>query len=165
MCLHTDQLPNFQCGRSSYGQLDRWKISVLVPVGMLRSVAMGISLCQSWLSCVLRNSAALDAGEAITRDKVGVRSPALCLSFQINAIEMDLEWRPSLPNVTYPPYLWAWWHAMRVRGWLGGMVLERTRKDQWTFMPWFRLKEVSVRKTTLKNQEEIALLLRLKVRR
>ena len=46
---------------------------------------------------------------------------------------------------------------------LGGMVLERTRKDQWTFMPWSRLKEVSLRKTTSKNQEETALLLRLKV--
>ena len=54
---------------------------------------------------------------------------------------------------------------MRVRGWLGGMVLGRTRKDQWTFMPWSRLQEVSPRKTTSKNQEETALLLRLKVRR
>ena len=46
----------------------------MVPVDVIRSVAIGISLSQSWLSCVLRNCAALDVGEAITRDKVGVRS-------------------------------------------------------------------------------------------
>ena len=50
-------------------------------------------------------------------------------------------------------------------GLVGGMVLERTRKDQWIFMPLSRLKEVSLRTTTSKNQEETALLLRLKVGR
>lgn len=50
-------------------------------------------------------------------------------------------------------------------GLVGGTVLERTRKDQWTFMPWSRLKEVSLGKTTSKNQKETALLLRLQVRR